>query len=43
MILYTTMPNELIFQTPVEDYAKQSVINYQGVQMLIEQAGGFGM
>jgi hypothetical protein len=39
MILYTTMPQELIFQTAVDDYMKQSVINYQGVPMLIEQVG----
>jgi hypothetical protein len=39
MILYTSMPQELIFQTPTEEYTKQSVINYQGVQLLVEQSG----
>lgn len=39
MILYTSMPQELIFQTPAEDYEKQSIINYHGVPMLVEQVG----
>lgn len=39
MILYTSMPQELIFPTPMEDFAKQSVINYNGVPLLIEQVG----
>ena len=29
MILYTTMPQELIFQTPESDYGKQTVIEYR--------------
>ena len=31
MILYTTMPQELIFQTDESDFGKQTVIQYQGI------------
>ncbi|PLS06573.1 YlzJ-like family protein [Neobacillus cucumis] len=36
MILYTMMPNELIFPTEMEAESKQKMITYQGVQMLVE-------
>jgi hypothetical protein len=37
MILYTIMPDELIYETPQEEYSKQSVVNYDGVSMVVEQ------
>jgi hypothetical protein len=40
MILYTSMPHELVFQTPIEDYGKQSIVNFNGVPLLIEQVNG---
>ncbi|WP_394232472.1 YlzJ-like family protein [Niallia oryzisoli] len=36
MILYTTMPQELIFQTEELEYEKQKVIEYEGVPLLVE-------
>ena len=36
MILYTAMPQELIFQTDEREYEKQSIINYEGIPLLVE-------
>ena len=36
MILYTTMPQELIFQTDAIEYGKQTVIEYEGISVLVE-------
>lgn len=36
MILYTTMPQELIYQTDESEYGKQLLIEYQGVPVLVE-------
>ena len=36
MILYTTMPQEIIFQTPESEYGKQTVIEYEGIPVLVE-------
>ena len=37
MILYTTMPQELIFQTPVSEFGKQEIIQYEGIPLLVER------
>lgn len=36
MILYTTMPQELIFQTPESEFSKQTIIHYEGIPLLVE-------
>ena len=36
MILYTTMPQELVFQTPESDFGKQSVVQFGGIPLLVE-------
>ncbi|MDP4083092.1 MAG: YlzJ-like family protein [Bacillota bacterium] len=36
MILYTMMPQELIFPDNMEAYKKQQTILYQGVPLLVE-------
>jgi hypothetical protein len=36
MILYTTMPQELVFQTPESEFGKQSVMEYEGIPLLVE-------
>lgn len=35
MILYTTIPHELIFQSKEEDFNKQKVVQVNGVSMLV--------
>ncbi|MDH5161252.1 YlzJ-like family protein [Heyndrickxia oleronia] len=37
MILYTTVPQELIFQTDASEYSKYKTIVYNNVPMLVEQ------
>ncbi|HJV17709.1 MAG TPA: YlzJ-like family protein [Bacillales bacterium] len=37
MILYTMMPQELIFPYDTEDYKKQRIIMYQGVPLIVQQ------
>lgn len=39
MILYTMMPEELIFPTNELDYGKQIIIHYDGIPLLVEQMG----
>lgn len=36
MILYTTMPQELIYQTQESEFEQQQVINYEGIPLLVE-------
>ena len=36
MILYTTMPQDLIFQTEAMEYGKHTVIDYEGIPLLVE-------
>jgi hypothetical protein len=36
MILYTTMPQDLIFQTEAMEYGKHSFINYEGIPLMVE-------
>ncbi len=36
MILYTTMPQELIFQTDEQEYSKQTIIDVEGIPLLVE-------
>ncbi|MFZ7943727.1 MULTISPECIES: YlzJ-like family protein [Bacillaceae] len=38
MILYTMMPNELIFPYEAEAASNQQMINYQGIPLLVELA-----
>jgi hypothetical protein len=38
MIYYTMMPEELMFPTVESDYQKQSVIEMNGVQLLVQQS-----
>lgn len=37
MILYTTVPHDLIFQTPESEYHKQRVVDVDGVQLLVQE------
>ncbi|MGV3464135.1 MAG: YlzJ-like family protein [Heyndrickxia sp.] len=37
MILYTTMPQELIFPTDATAYDKQEIITYNGIPMMVEK------
>ncbi|WP_226665607.1 YlzJ-like family protein [Metabacillus litoralis] len=37
MIFYTMVPNELIFPTLDEEYKKQSVVEVNGVQLLVQE------
>ncbi|WP_044893714.1 YlzJ-like family protein [Bacillus alveayuensis] len=37
MILYTTMPQELIFQTASTEYAKQQLVYYDGIPLLVRE------
>jgi hypothetical protein len=37
MILYTTMPQELVFQTQESEFGKQEIIQYEGIPLLVER------
>jgi len=37
MILYTTVPQELIFPTEASAYGKQEIITYNGIPMMVEK------
>jgi hypothetical protein len=37
VILYTTVPEEFIFQTDPSEFTKQKTIQYNGVPLLVEQ------
>ncbi|WP_312473026.1 YlzJ-like family protein [Neobacillus sp.] len=36
MILYTMMPNELVFPYDSESVSKQQMVNFQGIPLLVE-------
>ncbi len=36
MIMYTTMPHELIFQENLDAYSKQSIITVNGLSLVVE-------
>lgn len=36
MILYTTMPQELIFQETNESYTKQTIVEVNGLSLVVE-------
>jgi hypothetical protein len=40
MILYTTMPQELIFQTDPSEYEKQKIVQYEGIPLLVSMDEG---
>jgi hypothetical protein len=42
MILYTIMPEELIYPLDEAVYAKQKIVNYNGVEMVVESCGDSG-
>jgi YlzJ-like protein len=37
MIFYTTMPEELMFPIVEEEYKKQSIVEMNGVQLLVQE------
>jgi hypothetical protein len=37
MILYTTMPQEMIYPIDQQEYTKQMMIQYDGIPLLVEQ------
>ncbi|KQL54578.1 ribonuclease [Heyndrickxia shackletonii] len=37
MILYTTVPQELIFPTDTSAYSRQEFITYNGIPMIVEK------
>jgi len=37
MILYTTVPQELIFPTDIAAYGKQEIITFNGIPMMVEK------
>ncbi|MGG3913084.1 YlzJ-like family protein [Rossellomorea vietnamensis] len=37
MILYTMVPNDLVFPTDENEFTGQMMINYQGVPLLVQQ------
>ncbi len=39
MIYYTMMPEELMFPTHEEEYKKQTIIEKDGVQLLVQGTG----
>lgn len=40
MILYTSMPNEWIYQADPSEFAKQKVVNFEGIPLLVELTSG---
>ncbi|MED3552131.1 YlzJ-like family protein [Cytobacillus praedii] len=40
MILYTSMPHELVFPTEAAEFSKQKVVTYNGIPLLVEMDGG---
>ncbi|MCA1030130.1 YlzJ-like family protein [Bacillus timonensis] len=41
MILYTIMPQEAVFPTPESEFAKQKIINHNGVSLLVNELSTF--
>lgn len=37
MILYTMMPQELIYQTPDSEFGKQKIVDVNGVSMIVAE------
>ncbi|KPL61083.1 YlzJ-like family protein [Rossellomorea vietnamensis] len=37
MILYTMVPNDMVFPTDESEFSGQMMINYQGVPLLVQQ------
>jgi hypothetical protein len=42
MILYTIMPQELVYPTRDEEFQKQKMVNVNGVSMLVQDKGAIG-
>ncbi|MBN6887223.1 YlzJ-like protein [Cytobacillus horneckiae] len=40
MILYTTMPYDLVYQSESQEYEKQKIINHHGIPLLVEIVSG---
>ena len=40
MILYTMMPEHLIFPTDMNEYGKQKLISYEGIPLLVNMDEG---
>lgn len=40
MILYTAMPDEWVYQTDSSEYAKQKIVTFEGIPLLVESTGG---
>ena len=40
MILYTSMPHELVFPTEAAEYNKQMMVTQNGIPLLVEMEGG---
>lgn len=40
MILYTMMPQELIYQSNESDYEKQRVVSFEGIPVLVNMEDG---
>ncbi|MCS0671602.1 YlzJ-like family protein [Cytobacillus firmus] len=40
MILYTMMPQELIYQNEQDDFGKQKIVSYEGIPLLVEMNAG---
>ncbi|MGM0846709.1 MAG: YlzJ-like family protein [Bacillota bacterium] len=38
MILYTTVPQEMIFPTDEKAYSQQTIMEWQGIPVLVEQS-----
>ncbi|MBU8877892.1 YlzJ-like family protein [Bacillus sp. FJAT-29790] len=36
MILYTMMPQELIYQTDANEFGKQKLVTYDGIPLLVD-------
>ena len=41
MILYTMMPQELIYQTDIQDYERVTQINYDGIPLVVEKTDDY--
>lgn len=39
MILYTSMPHELVFPTEAAEYSKQTMVTHNGIPLLVEMEG----
>lgn len=37
MILYTTMPLELVYPIAESEFAKRKTVNYEGISLIVEQ------